>query len=176
MWVLQYLIWLKVIYSPICDSERIEACKRDCAIKIIGIQLYSSIILYCTFRKIGILSFYVFFFESRLIPTSFLILGWGYQPERVQAGIYLLFYTLLASLPLLVGILFIYNSLGSLCFLLLSGSGSFGWWFILCLYGFCPFWLGCLYLWFIYDFLALMFRLLFRFGLTANTLPKFYLM
>jgi NADH-ubiquinone oxidoreductase chain 4 len=41
-----------------------------------------------------------------LIPTLFLILGWGYQPERVQAGIYLLFYTLLASLPLLVGILF----------------------------------------------------------------------
>jgi NADH-ubiquinone oxidoreductase chain 4 len=34
-------------------------------------------------------------------------LGCGYQPERVQAGIYLLFYTLLASLPLLVGILFI---------------------------------------------------------------------
>ena len=36
------------------------------------------------------------------MPTLFLILGWGYQPERVQAGIYLLFYTLLASLPLLV--------------------------------------------------------------------------
>jgi len=53
-----------------------------------------------------------------------LILGWGYQPERVQAGIYLLFYTLLASLPLLVGILFIYNSLGSLCLFLLSGSDS----------------------------------------------------
>ena len=57
-------------------------------------------------------------------PTLFLILGWGYQPERVQAGIYLLFYTLLATLPLLVGILFIYNSLGSLCLFMLSGSGS----------------------------------------------------
>jgi NADH-ubiquinone oxidoreductase chain 4 len=51
----------------------------------------------CTFRRIGLLSFYIFF-ESRLIPTLFLILGWGYQPERVQAGIHLLFYTLLASL------------------------------------------------------------------------------
>ena len=50
--------------------------------------------------------FLFIFFESRLIPTLFLILGWGYQPERVQAGIFLLFYTLLASLPLLVGILF----------------------------------------------------------------------
>ena len=54
-------------------------------------------------------------FGGRSIPALFLILGWGYQPERVQAGIYLLFYTLLASLPLLVGILFIYISLGSLC-------------------------------------------------------------
>jgi NADH-ubiquinone oxidoreductase chain 4 len=56
--------------------------------------------------------------------TFFLILGWGHQPERVQAGIYLLFYTLLASLPLLVGILFIYKSLGSLCLFLLSGNNS----------------------------------------------------
>jgi len=65
-----------------------------------------TVILYCTFRRISLLSFYIFF-ESRLIPTLFLILGWGYQPEQVQAGIYLLFYTLLASLPLLVGILFV---------------------------------------------------------------------
>jgi NADH-ubiquinone oxidoreductase chain 4 len=82
-----------------------------------------TIMLYCTFRRISLLSFYIFF-ESRLIPTLFLILGWGYQPERVQAGIYLLFYTLLASLPLLVGILFIYNSLGSLCLFLLCGGNS----------------------------------------------------
>jgi NADH-ubiquinone oxidoreductase chain 4 len=59
-----------------------------------------------------------------LIPTLFLILGWGYQPERVQAGIYLLFYTLLASLPPLVGILFIYNISRSLCLFLLCGNTS----------------------------------------------------
>jgi NADH-ubiquinone oxidoreductase chain 4 len=35
-----------------------------------------------------------------------------------------LFCTLLASLPFLVGILFIYNSLGSLCLFLLCGNGS----------------------------------------------------
>jgi len=83
-----------------------------------------TIMLYCTFRRLGLLSFYIFF-ESRLIPTLFLILGWGYQPERVQAGIYLLFYTLLASLPLLVGILFVYNSLGSLCLFMLRDIDSF---------------------------------------------------
>jgi NADH-ubiquinone oxidoreductase chain 4 len=59
-----------------------------------------------------------------LIPTLFLILGWGYQPERVHAEIDLFFYNLLASLSLLVGILFIYDSLGSLCLFLLCGNGS----------------------------------------------------
>jgi NADH-ubiquinone oxidoreductase chain 4 len=51
--------------------------------------------------------FYLFF-EGRLIPTLFLILGWGYQPERLQSGLYLLFYTLLASLPLLIAIFYCY--------------------------------------------------------------------
>nr|WOR80884.1 NADH dehydrogenase subunit 4 [Anaspides clarkei] len=53
-------------------------------------------------------------FEASLIPTLMLILGWGYQPERVQAGVYMLFYTLFASLPLLVSFLGIYNTMGSL--------------------------------------------------------------
>jgi len=40
-----------------------------------------------------------------------LIIGWGYQPERIQAGMYLLFYTLFASLPLLIGIFYIFNEI-----------------------------------------------------------------
>nr|YP_010946331.1 NADH dehydrogenase subunit 4 [Anisolampra panfilovi]WGO57049.1 NADH dehydrogenase subunit 4 [Anisolampra panfilovi] len=66
------------------------------------------LMLFCTFGSMNLFSFYLFF-ESSLIPTLFLILGWGYQPERLQAGIYLLFYTLLASLPLLVGIMYLYE-------------------------------------------------------------------
>nr|ASY98348.1 NADH dehydrogenase subunit 4 [Pnigomantis medioconstricta] len=71
--------------------------------------------LYCTFCSLNMISFY-FFFEGSLIPTLFLIFGWGYQPERLQAGIYLLFYTLFASLPLLLGILYLYSSLNCLIF------------------------------------------------------------
>jgi NADH-ubiquinone oxidoreductase chain 4 len=77
------------------------------------IVLFLIVILYCTFSTQNLFLFYLFF-EGSLIPTLFLILGWGYQPERVQAGIYLLFYTLLASLPLLVGIFYIYQKGGSL--------------------------------------------------------------
>ena len=49
------------------------------------------------------MSDFIFFylrFESCLIPIFFIIFGWGYQPERAQAGIYMLFYTLFGSLPL----------------------------------------------------------------------------
>ena len=71
--------------------------------------LFLLLILVLTFSSINLFLFYVFF-ESSLIPTLFLILGWGYQPERLQAGVYLLFYTLLASLPLLMSIFYILNS------------------------------------------------------------------
>nr|AVE15451.1 NADH dehydrogenase subunit 4 [Deroplatys desiccata] len=76
------------------------------------------LMLYFTFCSLNMISFY-FFFESSLIPTLFLIFGWGYQPERLQAGIYLLFYTLLASLPLLMGMIYIYNNLNYMVFTLI---------------------------------------------------------
>nr|YP_010446941.1 NADH dehydrogenase subunit 4 [Chamaepsila testudinaria]UTM10306.1 NADH dehydrogenase subunit 4 [Chamaepsila testudinaria] len=80
--------------------------------------LFLLLFLILTFSSMNLFLFY-FFFESSLIPTLFLILGWGYQPERLQAGVYLLFYTLLVSLPLLVGIFFLYNKMGSLNFYLM---------------------------------------------------------
>nr|UTS56476.1 NADH dehydrogenase subunit 4 [Stomphastis thraustica] len=63
--------------------------------------------LYLTFSSLNIFLFYLFF-ESSLVPTLFLIIGWGYQPERIQAGVYLLFYTLFVSLPLLLGVFFFF--------------------------------------------------------------------
>ena len=69
--------------------------------------------LFLTFSSIDYLMFYIRF-ESSLIPTLILILGWGYQPERIQAGIYILFYTLAFSLPLLVSLLVYYSNSGRL--------------------------------------------------------------
>nr|YP_009918943.1 NADH dehydrogenase subunit 4 [Eubranchipus grubii]QMP96523.1 NADH dehydrogenase subunit 4 [Eubranchipus grubii] len=58
------------------------------------------VFLILTFTSVSLVSFYIFF-ESSLIPTLLLIMGWGYQPERLPASLYFLFYTLVASLPLL---------------------------------------------------------------------------
>nr|YP_009139406.1 NADH dehydrogenase subunit 4 [Cygnus cygnus]AKF78312.1 NADH dehydrogenase subunit 4 [Cygnus cygnus]AKT94817.1 NADH dehydrogenase subunit 4 [Cygnus cygnus] len=53
-------------------------------------------------------------FEATLIPTLILITRWGNQPERLSAGIYLLFYTLVSSLPLLITIMHLYVKIGTL--------------------------------------------------------------
>nr|QOD98325.1 NADH dehydrogenase subunit 4 [Cettia cetti] len=61
-------------------------------------------------------------FEATLIPTLILITRWGNQPERLNAGIYLLFYTLASSLPLLIAILHLHNQMGTLYFPMLKLS------------------------------------------------------
>nr|YP_009864999.1 NADH dehydrogenase subunit 4 [Carpilius maculatus]QKE42637.1 NADH dehydrogenase subunit 4 [Carpilius maculatus] len=89
--------------------------------------------LVITFSSMDYLLFYISF-EMSLIPTLILILGWGYQPERIQAGIYMFFYTLTFSLPLLSSLLSYYYYNGSLIMNLsesvyLGGSVGIMWYF-----------------------------------------------
>lgn len=78
--------------------------KIFCAVCLI---LLISLVL--SFSASSILIFYISF-EASLIPTILLIIIWGYQPERLQARIYLIVYTITASLPLLIIVLKIYHS------------------------------------------------------------------
>lgn len=67
-----------------------------------GVIIINLVLVFC---RIEFLVFYLMF-EAVLIPTFVLILGWGYQPERLMAGMYIIFYTVFCSLPVLVLILF----------------------------------------------------------------------
>lgn len=73
-------------------------------------------------------------FEASLIPTLILILGWGYQPERLQAGTYLIIYIIFSSLPLLFSLLYLNLAQGHLSTLLPSWLTpiklTLAWWFI----------------------------------------------
>ncbi|CRL08763.1 ND4 [Clunio marinus] len=103
-------VWISLLM--IMSSELLKKNKNFVSLFIFFI-LMLLLLLMLTFSCFNFFLFYLFF-ESSLIPTLFLILGWGYQPERIQAGFYLLFYTLLASFPLLMVIFFImfkYNSI-----------------------------------------------------------------
>lgn len=77
-----------------------------------SLLLALNLILVITFLASSSLLFY-FIFEASLIPTLLLILGWGYQPERLQAGMYIMIYTVAASLPLLFSILWVRRKLSS---------------------------------------------------------------
>nr|AGG69284.1 NADH dehydrogenase subunit 4 [Nannoperca vittata] len=79
------------------------------------------VFLILAFSATEIIMFYVMF-EATLIPTLILITRWGNQTERLNAGTYFLFYTLAGSLPLLVALLLLQNSMGTLSLLTLQYS------------------------------------------------------
>nr|AMH85545.1 NADH dehydrogenase subunit 4 [Lucilia cuprina] len=112
------LLSLWIVSLMLMASESIYKYSNYTNLFLLNIVLLL-ILLVLTFSSMSLFMFYLFF-ESSLIPTLFLILGWGYQPERLQAGVYLLFYTLLVSLPMLVGIFYLYKVTGTLNFYLLN--------------------------------------------------------
>nr|YP_008378913.1 NADH dehydrogenase subunit 4 [Cebuella pygmaea]AGM47407.1 NADH dehydrogenase subunit 4 [Cebuella pygmaea] len=79
----------------------------------ISMLVLLQISLIMTFSATELILFYILF-ETTLIPTLIIITRWGYQPERLNAGSYFLFYTLAGSLPLLITLLYYSSSLGSL--------------------------------------------------------------
>nr|QUL58806.1 NADH dehydrogenase subunit 4 [Sarcophaga polystylata] len=112
------LLSLWIVSLMLMASESIYKYNNYVNLFLVNIVLLL-ILLVLTFSSMSLFMFYLFF-ESSLIPTLFLILGWGYQPERLQAGVYLLFYTLLVSLPMLVGIFYVYKIAGTMNFYLLN--------------------------------------------------------
>nr|QWB85750.1 NADH dehydrogenase subunit 4 [Acanthocinus griseus] len=85
------------------------------------IMIMLMVALLLAFSSMNLFMFYLFF-EVSLIPTLILIIGWGYQPERVEAGIYLLFYTLLVSLPMMISIFYFYENSFSLDYYFLKNN------------------------------------------------------
>nr|YP_006702558.1 NADH dehydrogenase subunit 4 [Kobus leche]AEP21555.1 NADH dehydrogenase subunit 4 [Kobus leche]AFR24925.1 NADH dehydrogenase subunit 4 [Kobus leche] len=82
---------------------------------LILLQLF----LIMTFTAMELIFFYILF-EATLVPTLIIITRWGNQTERLNAGLYFLFYTLAGSLPLLVALIHVQNTVGTLNFLILQ--------------------------------------------------------
>nr|WAQ70480.1 NADH dehydrogenase subunit 4 [Myotis lucifugus] len=83
----------------------------------ITMMILLQIFLIMTFSATELIMFYILF-EATLVPTLIMITRWGGQTERLNAGIYFLFYTLAGSLPLLVALIYTQTALGSLNLLL----------------------------------------------------------
>nr|YP_007625363.1 NADH dehydrogenase subunit 4 [Taxidea taxus]AAU00515.1 NADH dehydrogenase subunit 4 [Taxidea taxus]ADG22790.1 NADH dehydrogenase subunit 4 [Taxidea taxus] len=82
---------------------------------LITLQLF----LMMTFAATELVMFYIMF-EATLMPTLIIITRWGNQAERLNAGLYFLFYTLTGSLPLLIALLWAQNNSGTLNLLVLQ--------------------------------------------------------
>jgi NADH-ubiquinone oxidoreductase chain 4 len=61
----------------------------------------------------GRVFYLLFYFEVRVIPMLCLVLGWGVQPERLQAAIYMIIYTVCGSLPIFIALCWLVSLIGT---------------------------------------------------------------
>nr|YP_008999771.1 NADH dehydrogenase subunit 4 [Nectogale elegans]AGH27164.1 NADH dehydrogenase subunit 4 [Nectogale elegans] len=106
-----WLLPLMLMASQNHLMNETETRKKSYISMLILLQIF----LIMTFSATELIMFYILF-EATLVPTLILITRWGNQTERLNAGLYFLFYTLVGSLPLLVVLLFIQNTSGTLNF------------------------------------------------------------
>uniref|UniRef100_A0AAT9FER5 NADH-ubiquinone oxidoreductase chain 4 n=1 Tax=Haemaphysalis megaspinosa TaxID=1155002 RepID=A0AAT9FER5_9ACAR len=92
-------IWISFLMMLASFANKVSNNKSF----IFYLSMMMLLLIFC-FSVLNLMFFY-FFFESVLFPIVMMIFGWGSQPERLQAGIYMLMYTLFGSLPLLVTML-----------------------------------------------------------------------
>jgi len=95
-------LWISLMII-IASQTAVKVIKNGVR-RFIFLLMMLNLVLLLAFRIRRVVWFY-FFFEVSLIPTLLLILGWGYQPERLQASMYIIIYTVTASLPLLLTII-----------------------------------------------------------------------
>ncbi|YP_007625558.1 NADH dehydrogenase subunit 4 (mitochondrion) [Octodon degus] len=110
-----WLLPLMIIASQHHLKNETETRKKTYISLLISLQTF----LILTFSATEMIMFYILF-ETTLIPTLIIITRWGNQTERMNAGLYFLFYTLIGSLPLLITLIYIQNQMGTLNFLLFN--------------------------------------------------------
>ena len=89
--------------------------KKNCF--ILNLILFFLILL--NFIVIDLLIFY-FIYESRLLLIFYIVMEWGYREDRILAAFYLIFYTLVFSLPILYLIFKILERSGRINFFMLE--------------------------------------------------------
>nr|UXB59416.1 NADH dehydrogenase subunit 4 [Atherinops affinis] len=110
-----WLLPLMILASQNHTSAEPVNRQRTYIMLLTSLQIF----LILAFGATEIIMFYIMF-EATLIPTLIIITRWGNQTERLNAGTYFLFYTLAGSLPLLVALLLLQNSAGTLSLLTLQ--------------------------------------------------------
>nr|UWM10844.1 NADH dehydrogenase subunit 4 [Pseudocuneopsis capitata] len=109
------MVWLSVFISSLSllgSNEILVKKDKETSFPVCVLVLMGILMVF--FLANSLLVFYIFF-EFSLIPIFLIICGWGYQPERLRAGKFMVLYTVGASLPLLAFVL---------CLVFMKGSVS----------------------------------------------------
>nr|YP_010261473.1 NADH dehydrogenase subunit 4 [Brachymeria lasus]UIB40555.1 NADH dehydrogenase subunit 4 [Brachymeria lasus] len=116
---LDNLSFLMIFMLIIIISIMFMANELNFEINLLSILIMFMLIsLLIMFGTINYFIFYIFF-EISMIPTLLMIMGWGYQYERINASMYMFFYTMLFSMPMLLFIYYLYQDNNSLMFMIL---------------------------------------------------------
>lgn len=100
-WILIILrLWLILIC--LLSVEKNHIINYSLLLNLFFVLLFRLII---TFSLKNFLFFY-FILELSFLPLFYIVLGWGYISDRFIAGYYLMFYTIVGSLPFLMIILY----------------------------------------------------------------------
>lgn len=123
--ILFLLCILSFFWAATCMNSFFQLNSSQRLFSIILILLLFLIIFFFSSETINL---YVIF-ELSVLPIFAIIIGWGYQSERLNASLSLIFYTITASLPLLMAFLWIFNNRLSTKFIfldfLISNNNSF---------------------------------------------------
>jgi NADH-quinone oxidoreductase subunit M len=106
-----FLILLTTLLVPLCllaSWNNVQVRVKEYVMAFLAMEF----MLLVVFTILNLLGFYVAF-ESVLIPM-FLIIGiWGSRARKIRAGYLFFFYTLIGSVLMLLGILYLYSVSGS---------------------------------------------------------------
>ena len=89
-------VWL--IINTLLENK----CTKGGRLSLLNFLLTATVLI--AIKTKSKLLFYICF-EARVIPITLIVLYYGYQPEKLQASIFLLIYTVVSSLPLLLYII-----------------------------------------------------------------------
>ena len=117
-------ILLTTVIMPITVLVSRDYIKNE--VKVFYVALISvELLLIGVFSILDLFGFYIFY-EAILIPMVLIIGVWGARKEKVTAAYYFFFYTLVGSILMLLGIIWIKNTAGTTDYLeLLGHSWSF---------------------------------------------------
>nr|YP_009139049.1 NADH dehydrogenase subunit 4 [Cacopsylla coccinea]AKE49764.1 NADH dehydrogenase subunit 4 [Cacopsylla coccinea] len=102
--LIKLIFMLLSLWLVIMMLMSVDYTLKSLDLLFIFLWMLSSLLL--VFYVDSLIMFYMGF-EMSVIPILLILFGWGYQPDRLEAGFYMLIYTVLFSLPLLLKIFYL---------------------------------------------------------------------